>query len=119
MNWYKTTSWRFYSRDKSPSLYEIVNFIYGLENKNGLLACENKKLFRSTVERLIPCIIDGHKIPRDIVKTTFYKLSNKQSYKKSWNNALNIGCALIKKQRSDYNNYLIDVNNSTFPPQLW
>lgn len=118
MNWYKTTSWRFYSRDKSPSLYEIVNFIYGLENKNGLLACENKKLFRSTVERLIPCIIDGHKIPRDIVKTTFYKLSNKQSYKKSWNNALNIGCALIKKQRSDYNNYLIDVNKISEVKQL-
>ena len=35
VNWYKSTNWRFYRRSKSPSLYEIVNFIYGHENKKG------------------------------------------------------------------------------------
>jgi CRISPR-associated protein Csd1 len=110
MNWYSSTKWKFYKKEKSPSIYQIVNFIYGQENSKGYLSCENKKLSRSTIERLIPCIIDAQKIPRDIVRMAFYKLSNKQSYKKNWNNALNIGCSLIKKHRSDYEGYNINHN---------
>jgi CRISPR-associated protein Csd1 len=111
MDWYRSTSWQFYNynskkiTERSPSLYEIVNFIYGQENSKGYLACENKKLFRSTIERLIPCVIDGQRLPRDISRTVFYRLSKKQSYKKSWNGALNIGCALIKKHKNDYEGY--------------
>ncbi len=108
MNWYKSTNWRFYKFNKSPSLYQIVNFIYGQENSKGFLSCENKKLFRSTIERLIPCIIDSQKLPRDIIKTAFYKLSNKHSYGVSWNTALSIGCSLIKKSKNDYENCIIN-----------
>ncbi len=118
MKWYRTTSWRFYSKDRSPSLYEIVNFIYGQENIKGSLSCENKKLFRSTIERLIPCIIEGQKLPKDIAKTTFYNLSNKLSYKNSWNDALSIGCSLIKKQRYDYQNSFIEANKISEVKQL-
>lgn len=105
MNWYESTKWKFNGKDKSPSIYQIVNFVYGQENSKGFLSCENKKLGRSTIERLIPCIIDGQKIPKDISRTAFHKLSNKQSYKNSWSNALNIGCSLIKKHRNDYEHY--------------
>jgi len=124
MNWYKSTSWNFYNHrlhkfeNKSPSIYQIVNFIYGQENSKGYLSCENKKLSRSTIERLIPCIIDAQKLPKDILKTTFYKLSNKQSYKKSWNIALNIGCSLIKKYKNDYENCTIDANKISEVKQL-
>jgi len=110
LNWYDSTKWKFNGKDISPSIYQIVNFVYGQENSKGYLSCENKKLSRSTVERLIPCIIDGQKIPKDISRMAFHKLSNKQSYKKSWNAALNIGCSLIKKYRNDYENYIIDPN---------
>lgn len=109
-NWYNSTRWKFYLKDKSPSIYQIVNFVYGQENSKGYLSCENKKLSRSTIERLIPCIIDGQKIPKDISRMAFNKLSSKLSYKNSWNNALNIGCSLIKKHRNDYENYNIDPN---------
>lgn len=110
MNWYDSTKWKFYGKDRSPSIYQIVNFVYGLENSNGFLSCENKKLSRSTIERLIPCILDSQKIPKDITRMAFYKLSNKQSYKKKWDDALNIGCSLIKKYKNDYENFKIDPN---------
>lgn len=116
MDWYKSTSWKFYNYklqkaiNKSPIPYEIVNFIYGQENSKGFLSCENKKLQRSTIERLIPCIIDGQRLPKDISRTAFHKLTKKLSYKNSWNTALNIGCALIKKQKYDYENSLINVD---------
>lgn len=110
MDWYNSMNWNFYNKSKAPSIYEIVNFIYGLENSKGYLSCENKKLMRSSIERLIPCIIDSKKLPRDISRAAFHKLSNKRSYKNSWNMALNIGCALIKKGKNDYEGYNVDPN---------
>jgi len=118
MNWYQSTDWKFYNQHKSPPLYQIVNFVYGLENSKGYLACDNKKLSRSTIERLIPCIIDSQKLPKDISKTTFYKLSNKLSYKKAWDTALNIGCSLIKKYKNDYENLIIYVDKISEVKQL-
>lgn len=108
VNWYDSIGWKFYGKDRSPSIYQMVNFVYGLENSKGYLSCENKKLSRNTIERLIPCIIDSKKIPKDIARMAFYKLSNKQSYKKKWDDALNIGCSLIKKYKNDYENIKIN-----------
>ncbi len=124
MDWYRSTNWQFYNYDlqkfikKSPSLYQIINFVHGQENNKGYLACENKKLSRSKLERLIPCIIDSQRLPRDISKATFYKLSNKRSYKKSWNIALNIGCSLIKKYKNDYENCVIEADKISEVKQL-
>lgn len=124
MDWYSSTNWQFYNYKlqkfikKSPSLYQIVDFVYGQENNKGYLACENKKLKRSTIERLMPCIIDSQKLPKSISQTTFYKLSNKRSYKKSWNMALNIGCSLIKKYKNDYENCVINADGISEVKQL-
>lgn len=101
-DWYQSTQWDFKGTKRSPSIHEITNFIYGLENSKGYLSCENKKLSKKTVERLIPCIIDGKKIPRDVVRTAFYRLSNKISYKNTWASALSIGCSMINKGKIDY-----------------
>lgn len=117
-NWYESTRWKFYCENKSPSIYQIVNFVYGEENSKGYLSCENKKLMRSVIERLIPCIIDSKKLPKDVSRAAFHKLSNKISYKKSWDMALNIGCSLIKKHKDDYENYNIDPNKISEVKQL-
>lgn len=124
MDWYESTNWNFYNHktknfvEQSPPLYQIIDFVYGQENDKGYFACENRKLKRSTIERLIPCIIDSQKLPQDISRTAFHKLSNKQSYKKSWNMALNIGCSLIKKHKNDYEGYTIDASNISEVIQL-
>lgn len=115
-NWYKSTEWSFYDYKfkkyigKSPSLYQIVNFVYGMENSKGYMSCENKKLMRTSIERLIPCIIDSKKIPRDIVRASYNKLSNKRAFNRTWNEALNIGCSLIKKDLCDYKDLMIYHN---------
>jgi len=118
-NWYKSTEWKFNNLRKSPSLNEITNLIHvqeenseenRKENKNE--ESKSKKIRRRTIERLIPCVIDSQKLPNDIFRSAFYKLSNKLSYKseKSWNTALSIGCSLIKKYKYDYENCNIDVD---------
>lgn len=109
--WYESTNWKFYGEIKSPSIFQIVNFIYGEENSKGYLSCENKKLSRSAVERLLPCIIDSKKIPKDILMNAVNKLSKRMSYKKTWDTAISIGCSLIKKYKKDYYNYNINLEN--------
>lgn len=96
----------------------MANFVFGQENNRGYLNCENKKLFRSTLERLIPCLIDGQRLPRDISRAAFNKLTKRQSYKKSWNRAVEIGCSIIKKNKNDYAAYVINPDNISEVKQL-
>ena len=44
------------------------------------------------------------------MRVSFNKLSNKRAFNKSWNEALNIGCSLIKKDLYDYKDLMIYHN---------
>ncbi len=62
------------------------------------------KLRKSTVERMLPCIVDGQPIPRDLVASTVRRASNRvgirdsqDKYESEWNKTLSIACALYKK----------------------
>ena len=82
-----------------PSPRDITEAAYGrqVEGKSG------EKLRKATVERLLPCIIDGRPIPRDIVESTVRRAVNRSGLEKwEWKN-LGIACALFRghhKQRS-------------------
>ncbi len=56
------------------------------------------KLKKTTVERLLPCIIDGQPIPRDIVESTVRRASNRVALENwQFNKTLSIACALYRK----------------------
>jgi CRISPR-associated protein Csd1 len=56
------------------------------------------KLKKATVERLLPCIIDGQPIPRDIVDSATRRASNRSGMEEwEWNKTLSIACALFRK----------------------
>jgi CRISPR-associated protein Csd1 len=56
------------------------------------------KLKKATVERLLPCIVDGQKIPRDIVDSAVRRACNRAGTKEwEWNKTLSIACALFRK----------------------
>ena len=66
--WYHSTKWGFYSArqkeivQQSPSIYTIADYILGTETEEKnrtTVVCNNKKMRVKTIERLIPCIIDG------------------------------------------------------------
>jgi len=63
------------------------------------------KLKKATVARLLPCIIDGQQIPRDIVESAVRRAYNRTSMGEwEWNKTLSISCALYKKlnEMEDY-----------------
>lgn len=55
------------------------------------------KLGRSTIERLLPCIIDGQSIPFDLVRATTRQASNRLGLEKwEWEKCLGIACGLLR-----------------------
>ncbi len=72
--------------------------------ENEILKVDDK-IRKSTVERLLPCIIDGQKLPRDLVESTIRKASNRIGFKKDndWNKTLSIACALYRKYHEKEN----------------
>lgn len=99
--WHDTCSWfhdygynpetkqrfRFFG---APAPKDIAEAAYGSE--------VDDKLKKTTVERLLPCIIDGQKIHRDIVDSAVRRACNRVGMEEwEWNKTLSIACALYKK----------------------
>jgi CRISPR-associated protein Csd1 len=51
----------------------------------------------ATVERLLPCIVDGAHLPADLLRSTVRRASNRNGLEKwEWEKCLGIACALFK-----------------------
>ncbi|HOG11115.1 MAG TPA: type I-C CRISPR-associated protein Cas8c/Csd1 [Smithella sp.] len=77
----------------APSPKDIAWCAYGKkdEGKNGV------KLLNATVERLIPSIIDGRPIPRDLVEQCIRRVSNRAGLEQwEFEKCLGIACSLFK-----------------------
>ncbi len=96
--WHGDFSWtQNYGKDScfvgAPSPKEIAWTAFGgkVEGKNGM------KLLNATVERLLPCILDGVPLPRDLVISAVRRASNRNSLGKwEWEKCLGIACSLCK-----------------------
>jgi len=67
----------------------------------------DEKLLKKTVERLLPCIVDGQKIPRDLMESAVRRASNrigmnKEKKEEDWEKTLRVACALFRKYQIDY-----------------
>lgn len=74
----------------SPSLIDIVNLTAG---------DKNDKLNKSMRERLVPCIVEGRKLPYDVVLSAVKQAVNPMHYENiwDWDRVLSITCALLRK----------------------
>ena len=74
----------------APAPRDIAEGAYGSKVDDNLK--------RATVERLLPCIIDGQQIPQDIVDSAIRRACNRVGMKGlEWNKTLSIACALFRK----------------------
>lgn len=100
-NWHSTCVWvhRYHKNEKgehvpfvgAPSTKDIAFAAYGPR--------ANDKVVKGLMERMLPCIIDGSKIPFDIVRSAIYRASNPVAMEKwEWEKTLSIACALINKK---------------------
>ncbi|MGC1955475.1 MAG: type I-C CRISPR-associated protein Cas8c/Csd1 [Gammaproteobacteria bacterium] len=55
------------------------------------------KLLKATVERLLPCIVDGRPVPRDLVESAVRRTCNRVALEHwEWEKDLGIACALFR-----------------------
>jgi CRISPR-associated protein (Cas_Csd1). len=62
------------------------------------------KLKSAAFERLLPCIVDGARLPEDILQISFRRTVRPESFesKNAWLNMMEIVCALFLKYKKDY-----------------
>lgn len=91
----------FYTGAPSPA--DIVFAAYGPR--------ADDKLKKSTIERILPCIVDGRNLPRDLMRSAVRRASNPVGMESwEWQKTLSIACALIKKFRYDEKREEWDMN---------
>jgi len=102
--WHKAFAWhQNYSKDLkfvgAPSPKDIAEAAYGRAKDDGL-----KKLHKASVERLLPCIIDGQYFPRDLMDTAIRRTCNRAGLDNwEFEKDLGISCSLFRgyfKERS-------------------
>ncbi|OHC66816.1 MAG: type I-C CRISPR-associated protein Cas8c/Csd1 [Rhodocyclales bacterium GWA2_65_19] len=105
--WHEQYSWhQSFGEEGSfpgaPAPKDIAEAAFGreLEGKSG------EKLRAATVERLIPCIVDGQALPRDLVQSSTRRACNrigmektkrgKRVFEDEWEKTLGIACGLFR-----------------------
>jgi CRISPR-associated protein Csd1 len=110
--WHTGCCWQqYFGKDRiffgAPAPRDIAEVAYGRRI--------DEKLRKATIERLLPCIIDGASIPRDLVDSCVRRASNRNGIEYwEWEKALGIACALYKKlnKKEDYQ-MALDENRTT------
>jgi CRISPR-associated protein Csd1 len=99
--WHTGCCWlQYFGKDRiffgAPSPRDIAEVAYGRRIDD--------KLRKATTERLLPCIVDGASMPRDLVESCIRRASNRNGIEYwEWEKALGIACALFRnhyKERS-------------------
>ena len=109
--WHTGCCWQqHFAKDRiffgAPAPRDIAEAAFGVWREGKMVIDE--KLKKATIERLLPCIIDGAMIPRDIVTTCVRRASTKHSFpwkwgqvSWEWEKTLGIACALFKYQNKE------------------
>ena len=93
----------------TPSTYRLAEAVYG--NK------ADSRIKKEFYTRMLPCIVEGKPLPKDIVSLIFNRVKNPFSFTntmESWESTLQIACALINKQYESegYTVAIQEENNS-------
>mgnify|MGYP004506386843 FL=1 len=105
--WHRDCAWNVSSYNKklqkrvyftgAPSPYEIALCTYGREQGNSIKGTD--KVIANAVERILPCIVDGKRVPIDIMREVVHRAQHPQNYKSKtlWQQVLSVACALTRK----------------------
>lgn len=92
--WHTDFAWhQNFGKDKhfvgTPAPHDIAEAAYGRRLDD--------KLKKATIERLLPCIVDGQVLPRDLLESTIRRASNRVGLeRREWEKFLGIACGLYR-----------------------
>ncbi|MDZ7315251.1 MAG: type I-C CRISPR-associated protein Cas8c/Csd1, partial [candidate division KSB1 bacterium] len=121
-SWHETCAWRHTyhtveERDENgkkktrsipfvgaPAPADIAEAAYA-NNRDGKFVMDDK-LKKATIKRLLPCIVDGQPIPRDLVESAVKRASNRAGLEDwQWEKTLSIACSLFRKHKERKEKY--------------
>ena len=93
----------------APLPQEIISAVYGIEQNDKLHVEE--KILKKGINRLLPCIIEQKRFPRDIMLAAVRNAGEPQRYHR-WNahKILTIACALVHKCQIDAGKEVFDMS---------
>ena len=103
-SWHENVAWhQNYSKDihfvGAPAPKEIAQAAFGHRLDD--------KLQKATVERLLPCIVDGRPIPRDLMESAVRRACNRAGLEHwEWEKSLGIACALFRGHFTERNYHM-------------
>lgn len=105
--WHNETAWhRFNGKEKrneinSFGLKEIAECAFGTE-QNGFIKCK-PGVVTDCVCRLVPCVTENRKVPRDIVRALVNRASEPLKYDNyfNWLRVLECACGMLRKSKID------------------
>ncbi|HAK00275.1 MAG TPA: type I-C CRISPR-associated protein Cas8c/Csd1 [Bacteroidales bacterium] len=100
--WHTDMAWHFHEFIQDPNVKKKIHsgyIVYAPAPRVIAEACYGKrlddKLKKATIERLLPCIIDGRQLPYDLVNMAVKRASNRAGLENwEWERALSVACAL-------------------------
>lgn len=104
--WHRSGAWlHYYKRDQSNQWYSFVGvptlrdiIIYSLGHEIESLMQADDKLIKIGFQRLIPCVIDYARIPKDVVESAYRRACAPQKMTDfNWMKTVSITCGLIRK----------------------
>jgi len=121
-NWHNTCAWRHTYRsinvqdEKGKLRKRYVPFIGApapADIAEAAYGSRDDKLKKATIKRLLPCIVDGYPIPRDLVESVVRRASNPAGLGGyDWSKALTIACALYRKYKYEKENFDMALDES-------
>jgi CRISPR-associated protein Csd1 len=118
-NWHEQMAWHFHEfldAKNEKQKRKIHGYrVYAPAPRTIAESCYGKrlddKLKKATVERLLPCIIDGKQIPDDLVNSAVKRASNKVGMENwEWERTLSVACALFRSH-ANRNSKNLQQNN--------
>jgi CRISPR-associated protein Csd1 len=110
-DWHEKTAWpQNMGKDRhfvgAPAPRDIAEAAYGRRT--------DEKLRKSTVERLLPSIVDGRPIPRDLVQACAQRAANRAGQEHwEWERTLGIACALVRGSRKEQYSMSLEEDRNT------
>lgn len=122
-NWHGTCAWRHTYRsievqdEKGKTKKRYIPFIGAPAPADVAEAAYGSrlddKLKKATIKRLLPCIVDGQPIPRDLVESVAGRASNRAGLSGyDWSKALTIACALYRKYKYGKENFDMSLDET-------
>lgn len=134
-NWHETCAWRHTYRQvevqdkESGRAKKVYVPFYGAPAPAAIAEAAygsrlDDKLKKATIKRLLPCIVEGQPIPRDLVESVVRRASNRIGIKDpddkkyrgdeeyTWKKTLSIACALFRKFKQGKEKYDMSLDET-------